>query len=82
MQLLASGTADDWRRAKDQHEQLATVLFNMVDVDSSGSVDKQELFVALKHGKVSPRHLGRLTLNWRLHMPPMYCTVVSPCPQR
>ena len=52
-QLLAHGTVDDWRRAKYDSAELATAVFHVVDVDSSGTIDEQELFSALKHGTVS-----------------------------
>ena len=52
--LLARGTIGDWgKMSRDQQENIAMDIFDAVDKDGSGSVDRSELFDFLAHGSVS-----------------------------
>lgn len=52
--LLARGAASDWQKlSKAEQEDLAADMFEAVDKDRSGAVDKSELFDSLAHGSVS-----------------------------
>ena len=77
--LLASGTAEEWRRAKNDYDRLSAVIFDWVDVDSSGSVDKQELCEALKHGRVSVSRSDIIDLSMFLSLPTarIYCDMLA-----
>mmetsp|Transcript_33163 Transcript_33163/g.93904 ORF Transcript_33163/g.93904 Transcript_33163/m.93904 type:complete len:542 (-) Transcript_33163:2110-3735(-) len=55
--LLARGTAEDWKKiSKDEYQDLAADVFDVVDADGSGTVDRQELYNSLAHGSVSVPH--------------------------